>query len=155
MSCTAKLVEAARTGALVLGVLGQRRKLRRRDSWGVKQLLDHQAREVARLRQHAYAHSPFYRQFHAETLNRPLNELPVLTKSVLMEHSDQLVTARDVRLADVERYLATLEGNDLFHDKYYVSATAGTTGRRGIFLWNFAEWVQVISSYNRASDLPE
>jgi phenylacetate-CoA ligase len=33
-----------------------------------------------------------------------------------------------------------------------VSATAGSTGRRGVFLWTFREWVQLVASYNRAFD---
>jgi len=147
-----KMAETGRTVALVLSVLAHRRKLRRRDSWTVKELQIYQDQEVARLRQHAYAHSPFYRQFHAGAMDRPLHELPVLTKSVLMEHFDQLVTAGGVNLEAVDRYLSTLEGNELFQGKYYVSATAGTTGQRGIFLWTFAEWVQVVASYNRAFD---
>jgi phenylacetate-CoA ligase len=69
-----------------------------------------------------------------------------------MENFDSLVTRPGLRLADVENYLATLRGNELFQGKYFVSATAGTTGRRGIFLWNFREWVQVVASYNRAFD---
>src|SRR5215203_6794980 len=48
--------------------------------------------------------------------------------------------------------MTSLRGNELFQDRYYVSATAGTTGRRGIFVWDFREWVQVVSSYNRAFD---
>ena len=31
-------------------------------------------------------------------------------------------------------------------------ATAGTTGRRGVFVWDRREWVQVLASYNRAFD---
>ena len=81
-----------------------------------------------------------------------LHDLPVLTKARLMENFDQVVTAADPRLAELERYLTTLAGDELFRGKYYVSATAGTTGRRGILLWDFVEWVHVISSYNRAFD---
>jgi hypothetical protein len=31
-------------------------------------------------------------------------------------------------------------------------ATAGTSGRRGMFVWDFAEWIHVLASYNRAFD---
>jgi hypothetical protein len=65
---------------------------------------------------------------------------------------DSVVTRPGLRVADVEDYLATLRGNELFQGRYFVSATAGTTGRRGVFLWNFREWVQVVASYNRAFD---
>jgi phenylacetate-CoA ligase len=33
-----------------------------------------------------------------------------------------------------------------------VAATSGTTGRRGIFLWNLDEWVEILASYNRSLD---
>ena len=49
----------------------------------------------------------------------------------------------------MEGYLAELGGNELFRGGYYVCATAGTTGRRGVFVWNFSEWIDVLTSYNR------
>jgi hypothetical protein len=51
-------------------------------------------------------HSPFYQRFHAGRTDRPLHELPVLTKAMVMEHFDQLVTDPAVSLADVEAHLA-------------------------------------------------
>ena len=63
-----------------------------------------------------------------------------------------MVTRPGLRLIDVEDYLATLRSNEVFRGRYFVSATAGTTGRRGRLLWNFREWVQVVASYNRAFD---
>ena len=139
----------ARTVGLVAGVLSRRRGLRRRDAWGRERLLDYQAGELARLRRYAYARSPFYRRFHAGRLAAPLSALPVLTKAELMGHFDELVTARDVHWAEVEGYLAGLGGNELFRGRYYVCATAGTTGRRGVFVWNTSEWIDVLTSYNR------
>ena len=148
----AQRVESARTLALVLAVLAYRRQLRRRDRWGRVELLGYQQRALNRLRKHAFNKSSFYRDFHAGKLDQPLTELPVLTKATLMENFDQLVTRSNVRLTDVEDYLSRLRGNELFRQRYFVSATAGTTGRRGVFLWNFVEWVQVVGSYNRAFD---
>jgi phenylacetate-coenzyme A ligase PaaK-like adenylate-forming protein len=138
--------------ALILSVLGYRRRLRRRDNWSRPRLLAHQQPTLAHLRAHAYDKSAFYRDFHAGLTDAPLAELPVLTKQTLMDNFDRLTTRPEVRLAPVEAYLATLRGTELFQDRYYVSATAGTTGRRGIFLWDFREWVHVVSSYNRAFD---
>jgi putative adenylate-forming enzyme len=149
---TSPAFESGRTVALFLSVLYRRSQLRRHDSWHSDRLKYHQSRQLARLRDYAYIRSPFYSRFHAGLQQTPLSELPVLTKSVLMENFDDIVTARDVRLGEVDEYLAALSGNELFRGRYYVSATAGTTGRRGIFLWNFTEWVQVIASYNRAFD---
>jgi phenylacetate-CoA ligase len=145
-------VDSARRAALVLAVLGYRRRLRRRDRWSRRRLLSYQEEALARLRAYAYDKSPFYQDFHAGLTDAPLSALPVLTKQRLMDNFDRLATRPDVHLADVERYLAQLRGNELFNNRYFVSATAGTTGRRGIFLWDFAEWLQVVSSYNRAFD---
>ena len=155
---------SARTVPLVLAVLAYRRRLQRRDRWSRSALLgaaptktaasysDHQDRALRRLRTYAYQKSRFYQDFHAGFSSAPLSALPVLTKQTLMDSFDCLVTRPGLRLANVENYLTTLRGNQLFQGRYFVSATAGTTGRRGVFLWTFREWVQVVASYNRAFD---
>ena len=137
---------------VVLRVLGRRHTLRQRDRWTREQLQAHQARALRQLRDHAYAHSPFYQRFHAGRTDRPLHELPVLTKAMVMEHFDELVTDPVVTLSDVEAHLAALKGNERFRGRYWVAATSGTTGRRGIFLWDLDEWVEVLASYNRSLD---
>jgi hypothetical protein len=67
--------------AVVLRVLSRRHTLRQRDHWTRVQLQAHQAHALRQLRDHAYAHSPFYQRFHAGLSDRPLRELPVLTKA--------------------------------------------------------------------------
>ena len=69
-----------------------------------------------------------------------------------MEHFDQLVTDPAVTLAEVQAHLAALAGNERLHSRYWVAATSGTTGRRGIFLWDLDEWVTMLASYNRFLD---
>jgi phenylacetate-coenzyme A ligase PaaK-like adenylate-forming protein len=137
---------------LLVSVLRARHHLRQRDHWTRSHLEAYQTRALRRLRDDAYARSPFYRQIHRGLTDRPLHELPVLTKALLMEHFDDLVTDRSVRLADVQAYLSALHGNERFQQRYWVSATSGSTGRRGLFLWNRAEWTMVITSYNQAFD---
>ena len=68
----------------------------------------------------------------------------------LEERFEEVVTDREVGLAGVEEHLAGLRGNELYRGRYYVCATAGTTGRHGVFLWDTSEWVDILSSYNRA-----
>ncbi|MBE4720012.1 hypothetical protein [Pseudarthrobacter sp. AB1] len=36
--------------------------------------------------------------------------------------------------------------------RWWAAGTAGTTGRRGTFLWNRSEWATVLASYARAYD---
>jgi putative adenylate-forming enzyme len=138
--------------AFVTRVVRERRRLRRQERWAGARLDAHRAEELAALRRYAVAHSPFYRRFHGGYESRPLAELPVLTKAQLMESFDDLVTDREVRLADLREFLASLEGYRLFRDRYWVARTSGSTGNPGVFLWNRAEWTTVIASYARAQE---
>ncbi|HEX6708685.1 MAG TPA: hypothetical protein VF068_00010 [Rubrobacter sp.] len=70
-----------------------------------------------------------------------------------MEHFDEIVTDPTVRLDEVEAHLAALRGGDeLFDGRYRVASTSGSTGRRGLFLWDQNEWATVLASYNRSFD---
>ncbi|PJI52054.1 hypothetical protein CTI14_49050, partial [Methylobacterium radiotolerans] len=87
---------------LLAQVLQRRRALQAHDRWSREQLSRHQAQAQHRLRTFAAQHSPFYLKFHRGLDHRPWHELPVLTKSALMEHFDDLVTGRTPRaLTDV------------------------------------------------------
>jgi putative adenylate-forming enzyme len=136
--------------ATLAGVLRERTRLRARDGWSRPDLLAYQGRQLADLRAYATQHSHFYRDLHRGLERAPLNELPIVTKATLMERFDDLVTDRTVHLADVERYLTTASATDRFHGHYRVSATGGTTGRRGVFLTHPSEWIHVLASYARA-----
>ena len=138
---------------IILKVLALRHRLRQRDRWTRQRLEAHQVRELRLLREYAYARSPFYRSFHEGLGDRPLGELPVLTKETVMERFDELVTDPTVHLVDVETHLAALSGGDeLFDGRYRVASTSGSTGRRGLFLWDPDEWATVLASYNRSFD---
>lgn len=134
---------------LMLRLLRMRRELARRECWTRAEVLAHQQRALRALRARAEATSPFYRRFHRGLEGAPLDELPVLTKGVLMEHFDEVVTDREVRLADVRAFQAVMRGAELFRGRYYVAGTAGTTGRSGTFVWDLDEWAGILASYSR------
>ncbi|HVW06982.1 MAG TPA: AMP-binding protein [Bryobacteraceae bacterium] len=137
--------------SIVLGlrVLGARIRFDRSCRWSRAQLDAHQARRLEELRSFAYERSPFYRRFHRGLENRPLNELPILTKAELMENFDELVTDRAIRLADIDQWMRNAPGGRLFHGKYVVLSTSGSTGRRGIFLFDNREWISVLANISR------
>jgi putative adenylate-forming enzyme len=138
--------------ALLARVLRERRRLRSRQRWSRARLESFQAQRLAELRRWAYARSPFYRRFHRGLESRPLAELPVLTKSEVMGQFDQLATAPQVRLAEVERYLAHLDSDQRLAGRFWVSRTSGSTGHPGIFVVDAREWATVIASYARAQE---
>jgi len=95
---------------IILKILALRHRLRQRDLWTRQRLEAYQARELRLLWEYAFARSPFYGRFHKEVSERPLHDLPILTKEAVMEHFDELVTDPTARLADVETHLAALSG---------------------------------------------
>jgi phenylacetate-CoA ligase len=127
------------------------RRLRVHENWTKYQLETYQAGALDRIRRRAYANSPFYRKFHQGRMDRPLAELPILTKPVLMDNFDELITDAAVRLKQVEAFLAGCSGDDRFLERYVVTATSGTTGRRGIFISDPREWAAYLAPFARPS----
>ncbi len=130
--------------------LGQ---LRTHERWTRPQLAAYQAAALQRLRAYAYAHSPFYQQFHKGLTDRPLHELPVLTKPMMMEQFDAFVTDRAVRRADVEAHVQRMQGDERFRGRYRVNTTSGSTGSPGLFLFDRAEWTAILASFARAHEV--
>ncbi|KUM37454.1 phenylacetate--CoA ligase family protein [Arthrobacter sp. EPSL27] len=142
---------------LISRVLFLRAAWRRRDHWDAARIASHQDHALRELRRATYAGSEFYRRHHAGLHDAPLGQLPSVTKADLMEHFDEAVTTPDLRLADLEIYLRSLAqgGGDSgrpWKGRWWAAATAGTTGRRGTFVWNRSEWGTILASYARAND---
>ena len=74
----------------------------------------------------------------------PLGELPTLPKAKLMDNFDRIVTDPRLRRADVEAHLAGAAAGQPLLGRYRSFSTAGTTGLRGLFVYDddeFASWV--------------
>jgi phenylacetate-CoA ligase len=112
----------------------------------------HQAQGVRRLRDFVYAHSAFYAQHHKGLFDRPLHELPPVTKADLMNAFDEAVTTRDVTLKAVTNHVAAMKPGERMGGHWWVASTSGSTGLRGLFPWDDHEWMQVIASYARANE---
>jgi phenylacetate-CoA ligase len=123
---------------LMSELLFLRARWRRRDHWDARRIAAHQERALANLRRAAYSGSEFYRRHHAGLYDAPLALLPPVTKTDLMNNFDQMVTVPGLRLADVEDHLRVLlaTGAEPWRERWWAAATAGTTGRRGIFIWD-------------------
>lgn len=88
---------------------------------------------------HARAHAPFYREWDGAPL----------TKATLMERFDELVT--DPRLRR-DALLHHLEGSeDIYLGRYRVMATSGSSGRKGVFVYDRPEWITLLSQFFRYS----
>jgi phenylacetate-coenzyme A ligase PaaK-like adenylate-forming protein len=120
-----------------------------RRRWPRARLQAYQARALHRLRTFVYAHSPFYRRFHEGLIDRPLEELPVLTKALMLEHFDELVTDRAVRLTDVRAHAAGSYAAERYLGRYWVLGTSGSSDLRGYFLHGRRELLTFLASFIR------
>jgi putative adenylate-forming enzyme len=130
--------------------VGLARHLQERSSaWSREKLETHQATRLRALRTFVAARSPFYQRFHRGLEQRPFAALPILSKATMMENFDAVVTDPRIRLADAERYLGAPPAARLFLDRYTLLSTSGTTGRRGVFVFDEREWVGAIAAITR------
>jgi phenylacetate-CoA ligase len=138
--------------ALLARVAEVKRALKLREGWKAERIAAHQVEQVRQLRAHAMRHSPFYREFHRGFEDAPLHDLPVLTKTELMNHFDEVVTDPVIRLAEVRRHLDELTSDELFLGKYRITRTSGSTGHPGVFLSDTIEWATILGSYARGQE---
>jgi putative adenylate-forming enzyme len=137
---------------IVPRLLSTIRLLRKHENWTRQQLEASQADSLIQLRAYAYAYSPFYQKFHKGLMDRPLSELPILTKSILMENFNELVTDPSIRLEDVRKFASGNAEKRRYLDRYWVTATSGSSGHPGFFLFNDAEWIAIIASFARGQE---
>ncbi|HKZ01054.1 MAG TPA: hypothetical protein VJ180_02385 [Pyrinomonadaceae bacterium] len=137
---------------IMLKLLHTLEQLRKHESWTRQQLESYQAKALQELRQYAYERSPFYQKFHKGLTGLPLHKLPVLTKALMMEHFDELVTDRKLHLEDVRAFASQGGLMQRYRNHYYVNATSGSSGHPGFFLFDETEWSQVLASFARSQE---
>jgi len=125
---------------LLLRVGLQRARQDASSRWSGERLRQHQQRGLADLRRFARERSAFYRRFHHGLDDAPLDALPILDKATLMAEFDRLVTDPAIRLADVEAHLAAPDPGLPYLGRYTALSTSGSTGRRGVFVFDPGEW---------------
>ncbi len=118
--------------------------------WSRDQVLENQTRRLRQVVAHAQQASPFHTerlgQVEASRLElSDLPSLPFMTKADVMDNWDRLVTDPELHLEGVIKHLQGLfrgeHQNYYYLDKYYAAATGGTSGKRGVFLWDWETFV--------------
>lgn len=135
----------------ILVLIFRARALRGRETWSRERIQRHQDRELARLRQFAHVHSPFYQRFHKGLERRPLHELPILTKKELMRSWDDIVTDRSLHLQDIQRFLERVQGLEPYRNTHYAFATGGTTGLKGVTVFSKTEQLLILVQSSRTT----
>ncbi|MGY1673106.1 phenylacetate--CoA ligase family protein [Geodermatophilus sp. SYSU D00710] len=98
--------------------------------------------------------SPWHRKRLAgidpdEVTEESLRELPVMTKDDLMGSFDEIVTDDRLTLDVVEDHLDRLTSDAYLFDRYHACASGGSSGRRGVFVYDWEGWATVYWSLMR------
>jgi phenylacetate-CoA ligase len=120
------------------------------------ELVRHQQQRLDVVLRHAASHSPFYRRHFAETgalADGPvqLSRLPVLDKSLLMEHFDELVCDPCLRRDELLDWVGRITRDQLYLDRYRVMLTSGSSGRPGLFVYDTGGWRSIAAGLLRGT----
>src|SRR5215831_3897394 len=125
-------------------------------SWSAERIEAAQRDGLRRLLAHAVAHSPFHRRRLAGTDAAgiepgDLASLPVMTKTDMMATIDDVFTDRRLTLAAIEQALAATGDQPVpVLGRYMALATGGSTGQRGVFVFDPAAKAKFILSIIRS-----
>src|SRR5438067_706852 len=125
-------------------------------SWSAERIESAQRDGLRKLLAHAVAHSPFHRQRLAGIdvagiEPDGLASLPVMTKTDMMAAIDGVFTDRRLTLAAIEQALAATGSEPVpILGRYMALATGGSTGRRGVFVFDPAAKATFVLSIIRS-----
>jgi phenylacetate-CoA ligase len=129
-----------------------------RSSWSPERINAERQESLRRLLSHAKENSPWHarRLAHIDPetfVEGDLVRLPKMTKADVMANFDQIVTDPHLSLAAAETHLARLEENpacnSYLFDRFHVIATSGSSGRRGVFAYDWDGWTAAAMSMAR------
>ncbi len=109
--------------------------------WDAERLHAHRTEALRMLVRIAVDRSPWHRKRLAEVCPERLEvgdlpALPVMTKADVMANFDEVVTDDRLTLAAVEEYLTEAATRGYLLDEYTPAATGGSTGRRGVSVYD-------------------
>lgn len=125
---------------------------------GVRQLAQRRLEDLLRF---ASSRSNLYaKRLSPRSIKAPLEALPPLTRSELISGFDDILTDHSVSAAlaraevDLRRSGRAQPGRAqpgrAWRHRWWLAATAGTTGDPAVFIWSRREWATVLASYARA-----
>lgn len=120
--------------------------------------LDFERERLKRFRKlvrYANANSPYYAKVIKENgicIDTAIPEnFPVLTKSMAMEHFDDIVTDRRITKKAIEEFvISSSDPRELFLNKYTALVTSGSSGEEGYFVSHLRDTIRGLSSISPA-----
>jgi phenylacetate-coenzyme A ligase PaaK-like adenylate-forming protein len=129
-----------------------------RSTWPLEKLHRLRDRRLRSVLRTARERSPWHgpRLAHVdvdEVTGDDLSMVPVMTKADVMAHWDELVTDRRLSLGLAEAQLAKVasDGPSYLLGDYQVLTTGGSSGTRGVFVWDFEGFLQYALGRDRGT----
>ena len=132
------------------------KKLNVHDRWTRQELLKYQHQQLSSLVRYAIRHSPFYQELYRKIRTDQqivLNELPTIDKVTMMGNFDQFVTDPKLKLKELQAHISQLTRDEYYLGEYRVLTTSGSSGMKGVFIFNRKEWSTVLASTLRCSQI--
>lgn len=122
--------------------------------WTAEEVRAERRDRLRELVAHAQAASPWHRARLADLdaahlTEADLRRVPIMRKRDLMAHFDTIVTDSRLTRAVVERHLDALTTDAYLLDEYHACASGGSSGLRGVFVYDRDAWSIVFTSYLR------
>ncbi len=123
--------------------------------WPVERIREERQQRLRSLINVAKEKSPWHgerlRNVDADSITEAdLGKLPVMTKTDLMANFDQIVTDKRLTLEVVNQHVSSLREDRYLLDKYHVVASGGTSGFRGVYVYDWDEWATLTLSFRHA-----
>ena len=123
--------------------------------WPVERIKEERQQRLRSLIRVAKEKSPWHRErlknVDADSITEAdLDKLPVMTKADLMANFDQIVTDKRLTLEMVNAYVSNLREDSYLLDEYHVIASGGTSGFRGVFVYDWDGWTSSVLSIRNA-----
>jgi phenylacetate-coenzyme A ligase PaaK-like adenylate-forming protein len=130
-------------------------ELAERLTWPRARILAYQQEALREILRHAADASPFHRERigHLVAAGAPLSDYPTMNKTILMAELDRIVTDPRLTRALVEQHAGTNRAGHLLLDQYRVASTGGSSGQRGIFVYDQAAWELTVANIRRMQRL--
>ena len=130
------------------------RKLSAHDHWNGEELVRFQYEQLSSIVTYAIRRSPFYQELYKNIRTDQrvvLNELPIIDKATMMENFDRVVTDPRLKLKELQVHISQLTRDEYYLGEYRVLTTAGSSGMKGVFVFNRKEWSTTLASTFRLS----
>lgn len=121
-------------------------------TWSREQIEACQLQKLRELLHYVNQHSAYYQRILKpydidNFMLSDLNKLPRLTKAEVLENWDDIVCVPNLNKAKAEAHLKVIrdnpDANPFYEDKYYITATGGSSGLRGCYVWDLDYFAEI------------